>query len=412
MPDRMKLSSAHINALAKGLSVPLSLILPIVILYILDPNSFQFAWKGRFPYLFFLWLFFLELALARRKLPENTLGMSKRTKTLAAAIAMAVPTVYAIATVLFGLNQEIAKLGKSVEVPYKVYGEWFIQVSWPLSFEYLLFTAIFTVSILLTYGIKGLKRFPTSLFFLGATGLFYMIDTFYPYGTFIALQRLVPLSASSATGVLNWMGYETRLFHYGFTRYVDDRTIEEVVTIIRIGGGERQLQFTVNWPSAGVHNLLIYTLIILLFLKNVPLSPQRKTIQAAIPKRLKFVARSKRISFLLERKIIHATVMAAKTFIIKAFGTVPIFIVVVIGAVGTFIVNVLRIVTICIIAVNADPEATQMFHNYYGELFFVVWVITYLLAIIYCPKIFTKLLQPAPEAQQYPKVSSKYKAHG
>jgi len=173
--NKMRFSSAHIKAFMEGLFVPFSLVLPILVLYIFDPNSFQSAWKGRFPYIFFLWLFVLELALAWRRLPKNTLGTSKWVRTLVAAVAMAIPTAYAVATFHFGLNQEIVELGKWVGVPYEVYGPWFLQFSWPLSFEYLVFTVFFAASVLLTFGIKGLRRFSVSLFFLGAIGSFYMV---------------------------------------------------------------------------------------------------------------------------------------------------------------------------------------------------------------------------------------------
>jgi len=387
----MRFSSAQIKAFMKDLFVPFSLVLPVLLLYIFAPNSFQSAWKGRFPYIFFLWLFFLELALTSKRLPQNMLGSSKWVRTLVAVVAMAAPTIYAVATFLFKLNQKIVELGKLVGVPYKVYGEWFLQFSWPLSFEYLVFTVFFAASVLLTYGVKGLRRFSVSLFFLGAMGSSYMVDTFYPFGTLIALQRLVPLTASSAANVLNWMGYETRLFHFGFTRQVDSRMIKEVVTIIRVGGEEPQLMFAINWPCAGVHSLFIYTFVILLFLKEAPLSLRREVVCAAIPKGLKFMAGSRRLSFLMQRETTQAVVMAVEKLIVDVLRMMPVLIVVVVGAVGTFIVNVLRIVSIFIIGVNVGEEAAAMFHSYYGEFYFIVWILFYLFAIIYGSKILIKL---------------------
>ena len=69
----------------------------------------------------------------------------------------------------------------------------------------------------------------------------------------------------------------------------------------------------------------------------------------------------------------------------------PIYTIVVIGAFGTFIVNVLRIVSIYITGINAGANAAQMFHTYYEELFFIGWILAYPIAIIYTPKIWTKL---------------------
>lgn len=387
----MRFSSAHIKAFVKGFFVPFSLILPILVLYIFNPNSFESAWKGRFPYIFFLWLFFLELALAWRRLPKNTLGTSKWVRTLVAALAMAVPTAYVIGTYMFGLRREVIEVGGLLGLPPFGYHEGFLTVHWPLSFEYLVFTVFFAASVLLTYGTKGLRRFSVSLFFLGAVGLSYMVDTFYPYGTLIALQRLVPVTASSAANVLNWMGYETRLFHFGFTRQVGNMAIEEVVTIIRIGGEEPRLMFAINWPCAGVHSLFIYTFVILLFLKEAHFSLRREVVCAAIPKGLKFMAGSRRLSFLMQRKTIRAVVVAVETLIVNVLRMVPVLIIVFVGAVGTFIVNVLRIVSIFIIGFNVGAEAADRFHSYYGELYFIAWILLYLFAIIYGPKILAKL---------------------
>ena len=54
----------------------------------------------------------------------------------------------------------------------------------------------------------------------------------------------------------------------------------------------------------------------------------------------------------------------------------------VIGAVGTFLVNIPRIVTIFKLVADVGKEAGNMFHSYYGELFFIAWMITYLMILL------------------------------
>jgi len=387
----MRFFLAYVRAFLEHFLIPFSLVLPVLLLYIFDPNSFQFTWKGRFLYIFFLWLFFLELTLAWRSLPKNILGRSKWVRTLVAAVAMAIPTAYVISTCMFGLRGEVIEVGSLLGLPPLGYEKSFLTVHWPLSFEYLVLTVFFAASILLTYGIKGLRRFSVALFFLGAVGLSYMIDTFYPYGTLTVLQRLVPLTASSAANVLNWMGYKARLFQFAFKRQVDSMTIEEVANIISVRRGEQQVVFGINWPCAGVHSLLIYTFVILLFLKGTSFSLRQNVVYAALPKRLKFKARSGRLSFLTQHKTIQAAVRAAERLIVNLLRMLPIFMIVVVGAVGTFIVNVLRIVSIYIIGLNSGAEAATAFHSYYGELYFIAWILIYFFAIIYGPKILTKL---------------------
>ena len=109
----------------------------------------------------------------------------------------------------------------------------------------------------------------------------------------------------------------------------------------------------IGWPCAGVHSLFIYTFVILLFIKD-----------AAIPFKWKITC-------------------------------------IAIGAVGTFIVNVLRIVSICIIGSTAGSEAAQLFHSYYGELYFVAWILAYLTVIfLLSRRIYTKSPPSEPKPKQ------------
>ena len=179
-------------------------VVPLIIIYIIDPNSFDYLWKGRAPYLLFLWLLFLEAALGWKKLKtEPPVFWTK--KTVLAAVILILPTVYAMG-LSFGLHDGIVELGRAVGVPAEQFGEWYLTHSWPFSFEYILFAVFFVASIWLLYGTKGLKIFAVSSFFIAGVGIFYMIDTFYPYGTFTVLQSFVPVTVSGAVFILNLLG--------------------------------------------------------------------------------------------------------------------------------------------------------------------------------------------------------------
>jgi thaumarchaeosortase len=204
---------------------------------------------------------------------------------------------------------------------------------WPLSLEYLVFTIFFAATIWLAYEVEGLKQFSISLCLLGAIGIIYMIDTFYPYGAFTPFQAFVPFTASSAAQVLNWMGYKTFFLPYQV----------QGTPVLYVSGSSGSVGFGIGWPCAGVQSLFIYTCVILLFLKK-----------STIP---------------MIQKIVY--------FII--------------GAIGTYIVNILRIVSIYIIAINQDKSAAQVFHDYYGELYSITWIIAYLIIIILSRTIPAKL---------------------
>ena len=294
---------------------------PLVILYILDAGSFDLLWKGRAPYLLFLWLFFVETALGWKKLKtERTIFWTK--KTLLAAVILLLPTVYSV-ELHFGLQSGILELGKAVGVPAEQYGEWYLTHSWTFSFEYILFAAFFVTSIWLLYGVRGLKTFAVSSFFIGGVGVFYMIDTFYPYGTFTVLQSFVPVTVYGASSILNLLGYGTRTFPGGADGLG-----------LTVTGANSTYSAIVSWSCAGSHSLFLYSFMIMLFLRSTNISRTRKIIY------------------------------------------------VIAGAVGTFFVNIARIVAILLAGVNSGASLAATFHEFYGEFFFITWMFIYL-SIIY-----------------------------
>jgi len=167
---------------------------------------------------------------------------------------------------------------------------------------------------------RGLKSFAVSSFFLGGVGVFYMIDTFYPNGTFTVLQSLVPITTYGVAAILNLLGYDTRISPAG------DAGLNLSVSI---GGGEPYAAI-VAWSCAGSHSLFLYSFMIMLFLRGTRIPRMRKILYVAV------------------------------------------------GAAGTFFVNILRIVTIYVIGINGGEPPAKLFHEFYGEFFFIAWMFIYL----------------------------------
>ena len=80
-----------------------------------------------------------------------------------------IPTIYA-AGLHLGLQSAVVELGNIIGVPSEQFGEWYLTHSWPFSFEYVLFAALFVTSIWLLYDEKGLKIFAVSSFFIAGVG--------------------------------------------------------------------------------------------------------------------------------------------------------------------------------------------------------------------------------------------------
>lgn len=196
----------------------------------------------------------------------------------------------------------------------------------PLSVEYLVFTALFVAITMLAQGFDGLKDFSISAFFLGAIGTVYFIDNLYPYGSFTPFQIFVPTTAVLAASVLNFVGYQTSFY-----------SSMEGMPVLKAWNSQGERTFSIAWPCSGVQSLLIYTFTILFFLKKT-----------SIP---------------WGQRIIYF----------------------VFGALVTYFINILRIVSIYVIAINGGDW--MLFHNYYGELYAMAWIIAYPLIII-CSRMF------------------------
>lgn len=293
---------------------------PIMLLFVFVPSTFEVSWKGRVPYLIFIWLVILEIFLSRHERAEFdfiTKLKQVNLRFISGLIALAAPTVFTLWQFVGEGRESVILLGQLVGAPSPE--RWW---HWPLAFETMLFAFFFILSVWLLQNRNGLRRFKVSLFFISAVAIFFMADSFSYRGVAWFFQLLVPPVVSTAAFFLNMLGYPTTT-----TTYADGYLL-----LVRKAGGY-PMNLLVYWPCAGVHSLIIYTIVILLIFKNAEISSKRKIVY------------------------------------------------VVIGAVGTFMVNILRIVSIGIIGANTGLEASRLFHKYYGELFFVFWIAVYLVAV-------------------------------
>jgi len=320
----------------------LSFSIPLLILYSLYPYSFEQTYHGRTLFLFFLWLFCLEMILSWEKLQKNKLDKLGSLRTVLFIIALLLPTLYVIVANYCGLNATIENLAKQLIPPETPSRDQAASLV-PLSTEYLVFAVLFCLIILLTYGINSLMDFSISTLFIGTIGVLFIIDNFYPWGRFTPLQILVPTTATLAANVLNLMGYNTTysIIDYGAYGSMPHLKVNDFPWA----------QFGIAWPCSGVESLLIYTVTILLFLKKTDIPWKHRIIYFAI------------------------------------------------GAVITFFINVLRVVTLFLIAIDKGPKFDarydsdwQKFHNYYGLLYSITWIISYPLIIIGSRVLWRKII--------------------
>ena len=301
----------------------LSFIPPLLILYFIDPPSFSLMYPGRTAYIFFLWLSFIEIIMYWEKIQTRKITRSKLVGTCLIFFLLVLPTIYLLAYIAIVRYLDVEQIFLISLYPNSPLAR---QMYFALSIEYLIFSVLFALVVLSAYKMKGLFGLQTPAFFLGAMGLIFLVDWAYPGGNFTPFQALVRPTATAAAAILNMMDYEARLLEivdptYGplsYMRVYDPHTGSSA-------------GFSIAWPCAGVDSLMLYTLTILVFLQTLPASKRQKGLYFAV------------------------------------------------GFVVTYFFNILRIVTIFLIALNNGD--VWAFHNYYGWLYSVSWIVFYPLVI-------------------------------
>ncbi|MEM0096327.1 MAG: exosortase/archaeosortase family protein [Candidatus Bathyarchaeia archaeon] len=306
----------------------MAFIAPISILYYLHPTSFNMTWKGRTYYLFFIWLLALETVLDWKKTETEWKVKSPRTLFLLGASAL--PTAYIVLSECTSLDTFIISFFQKhlVEKP--------LVEMMPLAIEYLVFTTSLVLIVLVGQSMETLPKYSISIFFLGILGLVYLVDNLYPYGKFTPFQMVVPTTTQLAANILNTMGFKTAIFNIQNPTYGS-------ITILRVFDAQGKLLagFGIGWPCAGVDSLLLYSVTVLLFLKNSGFSLK---------------------------------ISVACFFI---------------GAAVTYFINILRIVSIYLIAINGGDWGR--FHDYYGPLFSITWITLYPLIVLVSQQLWRKI---------------------
>jgi thaumarchaeosortase len=298
---------------------------PMLWLYLLEPATFEAMWKGRTFQLFFIWLISLELILDWENLrPISAKSFSIRSVILGFSVVL--PSLYVAASYYGGLNAAILSWSTQNRI------QW--ANSMALSSEYFAFAALFVAIVYLAFGVKGLKAFSVPAFFLVLVGAFYTADNVFPYGQFTPFQIFVPTTTSLASAILNLMGYSTSISY-----------LQEMPQLTAVNSQGASATFSIAWPCAGIESFLIFTVVILLFLK--------------------------RMSTPMKVKVGYFAFGAAVTYIINAFRIVNIF-------------------TTAMVYGETSYEV-QNVHNYVGPLFAITWIVAYPIIILMSQSAWTKI---------------------
>lgn len=277
---------------------------PILFVLAAYPDSFSMSWnQGRGGFLFGLAFIVAEIIGVK-------FIVSKR--RLIFGIPLAAVTIIYFVLLDFGLHDYIINAAPAFNVQLIYSWEWF--------WDFLVITIFAISASILMFGKKWIRIVIAGPVFLGGSAIILSLDAFFPYDTLGPLQYFVPHLVQTNVWIIN-------AFDLGVA------TARDNLMFLRGDHGPFALQ--VFWPSAGVHSVVIYSLVMMAFLLKMNIKQSRKFMY---------------------------------------FG---------LGILGTIIINMIRIFSLSVFAlkVSTNPVEFEEYHSVAGEIMFLPWLFAFLLVV-------------------------------
>jgi thaumarchaeosortase len=310
-----------IFGISSSIAVTLILIAPILYTLVAYPSTFTLSWnEGRGGFLFAMAFIAAELAGLKYSL----------TKTRFLIVAgIAALTIAYFAALPYGLSSYIRNGSDVYDVS--------LVDSWMWMWDFIVLTIFVLSALVLLFGKKWYKIAAAGAIYLAGTTVILALDAFFPFDSLGPLQFIVPVYLQIDQAVVNFI--DKAIINLGPEAAVDRSTNPAVANgnLLVINGLHGPFALQVFWPSAGVHSMIIYTLVMLALLLKMNIS--------------------------LTRKLIY---FAAGTF-------------------GTVAVNLIRIISLSLYAllVTTNVQEWEAFHSVAGEIMFLPWLGIYLGIVIY-----------------------------
>lgn len=277
---------------------------PILFALVVFPDSFSLSWnQGRGGFLFALAFVVAELVGLKLNIP---------TKRLLAVVPLAAITIAYLIGLEYGLREYIEGGAEIYDVQ--------LIFSWTWMWDFIVMTAFMVATLFIFFGTKWIRISPAGPIFLGGSAVILSLDAFFPYDTLGPLQYVVPYLVQTNAWIIT-------TFDLGIATARDN--------LLFLKGDHGPFALQVFWPSAGVHSVIIYSLVMMAFLLKMNIQKNRKIVYFAI------------------------------------------------GILGTIGVNMIRIFSLSLFALKVSTNAVEFeeFHSVAGEIMFLPWLFIFLLIV-------------------------------
>ena len=236
-------------------------LVPVVVLFAIDPMSFISGWnEGRSGLLFAAFFIVVEWYDARREIQIRRNRRVMVTWTLAAILL----TLYYYGVLILKLNHTIAQAGIRLGLP-----EMPNMFSWVAMWEHVVFATYMGVLFVSAYGRANLLKMITPVAYLLGMSLMFLLDASFPYASLGPMQAIVFAIVPLVVALLGfsdikaiWQPQSSRLF----------------IFVKREGVEWLKGAVDFFWPCVGVHSMIIFFMIIAVMISKIDASRIRKAL--------------------------------------------------------------------------------------------------------------------------------------
>ena len=279
---------------------------PIIFALVAFPDSFSLSWnQGRGGFLFALAFIVAELVGLKLVIPK---------KRLLAVVPLAALMIAYLVSLEFGLRDYIISVAPNYNVQ--------LIFSWTWMWDFIVLAIFLVATMSILFGKKWVRIAPAGPIFIAGSAVILSLDAFFPYDTLGPLQYVVPYLVQTNAWLINALDL-------GMASARDN--------IMFLRGDHGPFALQVFWPSAGVHSVIIYSLVMMAFLFKMNIPQKRKAVYFVL------------------------------------------------GIVGTISVNMIRIFSLSIFALKVSTNVVEFeeFHSIAGEIMFLPWLFIFLLIVTY-----------------------------
>ena len=235
----------------------LPFLLPLLLIFIINPELFILGWnEGQGSMTFIILFLLIEWFDSRKKL-----NLNKSRKSVAGRLILTIIMLfYFVFLYIFGFHVLIGSFGKMLGISG--------DLSWTRMWDYIIYTLYVIGMIYFSFNNpKALKHFPTPAVYAIGMASILLLDSMLPHSQLGIFEGVVSIIIFIVVSMLGYIGVRINV--------INEQSLV-------IWGKKGTLKVSLYWPCVGILSMLIYFLVIVILMIKFDIPFYRKIIYAFI----------------------------------------------------------------------------------------------------------------------------------